>query len=969
MTFLRNLYDRCKRLCVGVVGKIDNIMNAAFPDPSKKKTFLALVVVLEILLFYLIAVLDVGIWVGDCTPFGIIAGYWTKKRFYPIWLFVILSAVLIALVYYGIKRSLEQDEDRGFEISESNVYGKAKEITRKELEAVADIVPKNAALSTIFGQLDLTENNLITMKPNANSNNNIICFGSPGSGKTFSFVIPFILQAIRRGESVLCTDTKGDLWAQTVEVARYYGYTIRRLDFRNPEFSDGWDVLSELRHSDVRAQVATNIIMENTGNEKDTFLAAEGALLKALLLYTERNNAIPESERTLYNALTLLSQPLDALDKIFADCVYDSSLSVAHDAYIPFSSGSPNLRGNVINGLFSRLSILTSPPVRHLTSTPDVDMTLPAQRPCIYYCNMSDQHEAMKFLGSLFFSFGFLDLVDFADAQPSRKCPVRVNFLVEEAMNLGKIPNLSKYLNTCRSRNVDIQLCVQNISQLVSIYDDLSESILSACATHLCYGFNDKSTSELFEWRSGEATVKVKTEQHQIVESPVLNGFNYSTGDGRRQVYTSNDLMTMPARRVFIVWQRQNCLMTHTFGMNRHIEYIEGRVKEISTETHIPLNNVQAKQYLRAMEEQRVLDYQNWLQNGGDPWTSYTCPEPQHDGPARGTPPPQVTPYPELEKMALAFGAQAEPERSDALLREMQQEGVPATYSDEPMSALPSLDDAQWEEDLGFGDEDAGSGFEEMSFFTDDDEPVGEDTSFVDDPSADMADDTTSDTENTVKPSEEAVTDTDTSTADPATPADEPASDKNTPTITTAEQPEEKAKPPHSGKDQKADSAEKTDAGTEEPIPAEKPKKKPRTRKKNKDATPKPMEQTPVSDAPKLDSVPVAEETTQQASDEKISQTEAPPTTSTTLAPDTAQTELASCDPPAEKQKNTKPAEKQYVNTSFAGDLGKPGFVAPAYNPSDFDSSDGAAIKPGVKRSSFRNTKTAKRQTSQPPKG
>lgn len=698
---LNYIIDNCRRAWLAFYGKIDNNLNAAFPELGKKKSFFVLVVVLEALLFYMIAILDVGIWVGDCSPIGIIGGYWQQKKLYPLWLFLLLGGGVLVLMYYSIKRSLAQLEDRGFKVSESNVYGKAKALSKEDLRNVADVVPKNAAYTTIYGQLDLTEYNLITQKPNANSNNNIICFGSPGSGKTFSFVIPFILQAIRRGESILCTDTKGDLWAQTVEVARYYGYSIRRLDFRNPELSDGWDILAELRYSDVRAQVATTIIMENTGNEKDTFLAAESALLKALLLYQERNRAIPESEKTIYNALLLLQNPLETLDKMFSDCKWDDEMKVAYDAYIPFKNGSPNLRGNVINGLFSRLSILTSPPVRHLTSTPDVDMTLPAQRPCIYYCNMSDQHESMRFLGSLFFSFGFLDLVDFADAQPTRKCPVRVNFLVEEAMNLGKIPNLSKYLNTCRSRNVDIQLCVQNISQLISIYDDLSESILSACATHLCYGFNDKSTSELFEWRSGEATVKVKTEQHQLVESPIINGFNYSTGDGRRQVYTSNELMTMPARKVFIVWQRQNCLMTNTFGMNRHIEYIEGRVKEISTETHIPLSNTQAKAYLRAMEEQRVMDYENWLHNGGNPWTSYTTPEPRFDGPARGTEPPKVIPYPELEQMALEFAVQAEPERRDALLREMQREPEPKPNDNK---VIPILEDVQWEYDIGYGE-------------------------------------------------------------------------------------------------------------------------------------------------------------------------------------------------------------------------------------------------------------------------
>jgi type IV secretion system protein VirD4 len=922
---LNILFDKCRRIWLSFYGKIDNNLNAAFPEPSKKTSFFVLVGVLEFLLFYLIAVLDVGIWVGDCTPFGIIGGYWQKRKLYPLWVFLLLGVGLLTLMYYGVKRSLTQQEDRGYQISGSTVYGKARELPRAELEKVANVVPKNAAFTTIFGQLDLTENKLITMKPNANSNNNIICFGSPGSGKTFSFVIPFILQAIRRGESILCTDTKGDLWAQTVEVARYYGYTIRRLDFRNPELSDGWDILAELRHSDVRAQVATNIIMENTGNEKDTFLAAESALLKALLLYQERNRAIPESEKTLYNALLLLQNPLETLDKMFSDCKFDEEMKVAYDAYIPFKNGSPNLRGNVINGLFSRLSILTSPPVQHLTSTPDVDMTLPAQRPCIYYCNMSDQHESMRFLGSLFFSFGFLDLVDFADSQQARKCPVRVNFLVEEAMNLGKIPNLSKYLNTCRSRNVDIQLCVQNISQLISIYDDLSESILSACATHLCYGFNDKSTSELFEWRSGEATVKVKTEQHQLVENPILNGFNYSTGDGRRQVYTSNELMTMPARKVFIVWQRQNCLMTHTFGMNRHIEYIEGRIKEISTETHIPLRNTQAKAYLRAMEEQRVMDYENWLHNGGNPWTSYTTPEPQYDGPARGTEPPKVIPYPELERLALEFAAQAEPERNDALLREMQREPEPKPTD---IASIPILENVQWDDDIGYGD--GSDGFEEVDI--DAEETFTADTSATGEPPAnDPIDMATEDDNVPPKPADESPDET-TGEAPGEFLAAQPEGEKPPDTTPPTGSESDPAVPP-----------------ADEPAPAPKPKRQ-RTRKKKDEV----QAETLASDDPKPKDAPAPDDTTQDAS---LVAAENP-------APSVAEENTQQ---DAEKKPTTQSASRFKPTTKpFAGDLGKPGFVPPAYPDDDKNDSSRKPKRP-TSATAFGSVKKVTRQV--PPSG
>lgn len=919
------LFDKCRRIWLSFYGKIDNNLNAAFPEPSKKTSFFVLVGVLEFLLFYLIAVLDVGIWVGDCTPFGIIGGYWQKRKLYPLWVFLLLGVGLLALMYYGVKRSLAQREDRGFKVSESNVYGKANVLSRERINEVAIIAPKQEALNTIYGQLDKTENNLITMRPGVLPNNNIICFGAPGSGKTFSFVIPFILQAIRRGESVICTDTKGDLWASTVEVARLYGYVVRRLDFRNPEFSDGWDVLAELRCDDVRAQVACELIMTNTGNEKDTFLAAESALLKALLLYTERNRAIPDSEKTLYNALLLLQNPLETLDKMFSDCKFDEEMKVAYDAYIPFKNGSPNLRGNVINGLFSRLSILTSPPVKRLTSTPDIDLILPAQKPCLYFCNTSDQHETMKFLSSLYFSFQILDLVEYADAQTTRTLPVRTSVLCEELLNLGRLPNLGKSLNTCRSRNIDIALCVQDYSQLLDRYENLTDSIMSACATHLCYGFNNRPTAEYYEWRSGESTVKVKTEQHQLVENPIINGFNYSTGDGRRYVYTSNDLMTMPARNVFIAWQREDCIIVPTFGMNRHIEYIEGRVKEISTETHIPLKNTQARAYLRAMEEQRVMDYENWLHNGGNPWTSYTTPEPQYDGPARGTEPPKVIPYPELERLALEFAAQAEPERKDALLREMQREPEPKPTD---IASIPILENVQWDDDIGYGD--GSDGFEEVDI--DAEETFTADTSATGEPPAnDPIDMATEDDNVPPKPADESPDET-TGEAPGEFPAAQPEGEKPPDTTPPTGSESDPAVPP-----------------ADEPAPAPKPKRQ-RTRKKKDEV----QAETLASDDPKPKDAPAPDDTAQDASF-VAAENPAP-----SVAEENAQQD-------AEKKPTTQSASRFKPTTKpFAGDLGKPGFVPPAYPDDDKNDSSRKPKRP-TSATAFGSVKKVTRQV--PPSG
>lgn len=675
MNFLQKIWDKIKTVCKYAWAKLDNVLNTAFPETKQKYAFYAIIAVFEIMIFYCIAVLDVGIWVGDCSPAGIIAGYWIQGRGYPLWLFLLLGGLVFGGSVYYLLRLNNGNTGRGFSLSGSNVYGSAREINEEELSQVADIVSKEAAMGEIYGQLDLSETKLVTSKSNPNSNNNVMVFGSPGSGKTFNYVINSILQSIRRGESVLCSDTKGELWGETAEFARLHGYTIRRIDLKNPEYSDGVNILSELRCDDMRALIAARTIIQNTGEEKDIHKSAEESLLRAVCLYTERNRGIPPEQKTLYNAFSLLFEGADALDIKFKEAMYDPELRVAYDAYATFVQGSANLRGNVITNLGNRLRVLTSPPIRELTSTNDVDFTLLGKKPCIYYLVTSDQHETLKFIASLCFSFAFLDLVDYADSLKSRKLPVPVTMLLEECANIGEIPNLSKYLNTCRSRRIDIKMCVQNIGQLRDIYgDNLTDSIMSACATHVCYGFNDRPTAEYYEWRSGTSSVHVQTEQHQHWESPLPMGRGYSTGDGRRQYFNADELMRMAPRKAFIAWQRYNCKIVEAFGVNRHLASLTQERETIAPEVQIRLSDKEAKNYMRKMEAERVRKYEEWISDGGDPWPDYSTPKPLFDGPARGTPIPKIIPYAKLEEMALAAGGKNRAEKKDALIREIQME-------------------------------------------------------------------------------------------------------------------------------------------------------------------------------------------------------------------------------------------------------------------------------------------------------
>lgn len=672
MNKVQIILDKIKVLALALVNKVKGVLNTAFPNVTHKRLVLGIVAGVEWLIAHLIACIDIGIWVGDCSIPGIIGAYWEQKRFFPIWLFLLLGGGLLIALYFYLAAFINGNTGRGFTISDSNVYGSARDINEDELREVAEIKSKEAAMGAILGQLDETETRLITTKSLPNFNRNFLCLAPPGSGKTFAIVLPAIIQAIRRGESIITTDTKGEIWAKTVEVARLHGYEIRRFDLKSPNFSDGWDILSEIRMDVDRACVIAQVIMQNTGQEKDIHAAAEEALLTAICLYTVFNPAIPEHEKTLYNAYAMLFQGATALDALFNSIKDDPDMSVAFEYYATYIQGSANLRGNIITNLLNRLSPLSNPPIRNITSTPDIDLTLPGTRKCIYYVEMNDQINNKKFLSSLFFSFVFLDLCDCADSRDDQVLPIPVNVIVEEAYACGYLPTITNALSTVRSRGISITLIAQGIDQFKILYGpEMTNVILDCCATYACLGANSKSTAELFEWLGGNATVKVKTEQHTVGEGPLTLGRQYSTGDGRQALYTSNDVRKIKFRHILLVWQRYDPIMAHTFGIDRHPEYLKGNMPKISGMAHVPLADKDARAYLRAKEEQRIADYEEWIAEGGNPWDGYI--EPVHNGPTTKRKMPRPIPYPELEQEALAYSAQLRGEKQADLLDQLSQ--------------------------------------------------------------------------------------------------------------------------------------------------------------------------------------------------------------------------------------------------------------------------------------------------------
>ena len=483
------------------------------------------------------------------------------------------------LIWKLYDRFDSKDRDsRGFARSKSGAYGTASWMSDKELKSVLQKSKPEDAEGMILGEY---KNEVVSIPKDTGLNRNIAVIGAPGTMKSRAIIRNALLQALKLNESVVITDPKGEMYADTAELYRQNGYDVKVLNLINPEHSDCWNCMSDLNGDSLLAQTLTNVIIGNTSSGKgDHFWDnGEGNLLKALVLLIgadkRKNKNFGISLASVYEFLTNAGeqQLIKAFDR----------LPINHPARAPFNlflQSSDTVKSGIILGLGTRLQVLQNEAVKKITSKSDIDLTAPGQRKCAYYILISDQDATMAFLSSLFFSFLFIKLTRFADSCPERKCPVPVNLILDEFNNVGRIggsadgSDFARSLSVCRSRDIRVMLAVQSLGQLQNRYpNNLWAEIIGNCDVQLMLGCTDDITAEYVSARSGDMSIQIDTTmtmRKTIAIAQVIPQYRHQEGQGRRQLLTPDEVLRLPTDELLCIVRGCNILKLKKWDYTKH---------------------------------------------------------------------------------------------------------------------------------------------------------------------------------------------------------------------------------------------------------------------------------------------------------------------------------------------------------------------------------------------------------------
>ena len=502
------------------------------------------------------------------------AAFWYPYGLYGMLL--CLAAILGYLLYtWFTGDSADMDDERQFAYASSGTYGTSGWMDKKEMKEVLDLVPDLRKHSgVVLGTLD---GKAVCVPQNTPLNANIAVYGASGSMKTRAYCMNRILQGVARGESLIISDPKSELYEKSSEYLREKGYTVRIFNLVSPANSDSWNCLAEIGGQELLAQMFVDVIIKNTssnGRGDHFWDSAEMNLLKALVLYVSMVYKKPyRNIGQVYNLLTIRTE--DELNNMF------DNLKANHPAKAPynlFRQASDTVRSGVIIGLGSRLQVFQSQMIQRITSYDEIDLVLPGKQPCAYFLVTSDQDSTFDFLASLFLSFAFIKLVRYADRScKDGRLPVPVHVLGEELTACGTISELSRRISVIRSRNISLSCVFQNLAGLQNRYPQNQwQEILGNCDIQLFLGCTDPLTAEFVSSRSGIASVAVSSRSKMMSSMQVSDytpQYRETHSVGKRPVLTPDEVLRLPIDQALVIIRGKKLLKVHKMDYSKHPEF------------------------------------------------------------------------------------------------------------------------------------------------------------------------------------------------------------------------------------------------------------------------------------------------------------------------------------------------------------------------------------------------------------
>lgn len=449
---------------------------------AEKKDWIKFIV-FALALFYLSTLIVENL--GNWANYGIVDPY--------IWLFpyhiympvrlaasILVFIVLLVWVLTSVSSLIfDKEKGVGFTVKKKESDGYSHWANEKEIKAQLKMV-RVTDEKMKYGGLPLINNGKEIYVDDGESHSLII--GSTGSGKTQYMVLPAVKILARKGESMIITDPKGEIYEETAEMLKEKGYNIVLLNFRDPQKGNAWNPLylpySLYKEGNVDKAIellddlAANILYDEKAQNQDPFWEKSSADYFSGLALGLFDDAKPdEINLNSINLMSTIGEERCGASTYIRE--YFSTKDAASSAYVNASSvlmAPSETKGGILAVFKQKVKLFTSREVlSEMLAHNDFDMKDIGRQKTAVFIVIQDEKKTYHSLVTIFIKQCYETLIDVAQ-ECGGKLPYRTNFILDEFANMPPLKDVTTMVTAARSRLIRFNFIIQNFAQLNQIY-------------------------------------------------------------------------------------------------------------------------------------------------------------------------------------------------------------------------------------------------------------------------------------------------------------------------------------------------------------------------------------------------------------------------------------------------------------------------------------------------------------------
>lgn len=520
--------------------------------------------------------------------------------FHPIDLLVgIAAAVIIRLVVYFKGKNAKK-------FRKNLEYGSARWGTREDIAPFMDSVFENNIILTQTESLMMSNR---PKEPKNARNKNVLVIGGSGSGKTRFFLKPNLMQL---HSSYVVTDPKGSVVCEVGKLLERNNYKIKIFNTINFKKSMHYNPFAYIHSEKDILKLVTTLITNTKGDGKsgDEFWTKAETLLYCALIGYIHYEAPPEEQNftTLLEFINAMEVREDdeeyknPVDRMFEELEAREPNHFAVRQYKKYSLAAGKTAKSILVSCGARLAPFDIAELREITMYDELELDTLGDKIFVnpknkkdtrYYKTalfliMSDTDSTFNFLISMIYTQLFNLLCEKADDVYGGRLPVHVRCLIDEAANIGQIPNLEKLVATIRSREISACLVLQAQSQLKALYKDNADTIIGNMDSRIFLGGSEPTTLKELNQSLGKETIDTfNTGESRGRE--VSHSLNYQKLG--KDLATIDELAVLDGGKCILQLRGVRPFMSNKFDITKHPNY-----KYLSDAD--PKNNFDIEKYL-----------------------------------------------------------------------------------------------------------------------------------------------------------------------------------------------------------------------------------------------------------------------------------------------------------------------------------------------------------------------------------